>query len=325
MRLDTANRNFYGLVAIAAAPFLLVGVLGCGVLSVTAYRVIVGGPSTLGHGMTGVVAGAFLAVSALGVFVAFRSLLSQLRATARLTTQLRERQVPVTERLQALVDKAGIARIELVDDRDPYSLTIGFTAPRIVISTSLVDRTSDQELASILDHERYHVTNRDPLKIAVARAISAGLVFLPATGHLLDRYLTGRELNADNRALRRCGRSALAGALLRASGGPTAPALGAAAAFGGDHLLDVRIAQLETETEPDLQPIPSAAVAVTILGLGAMFAGLVATAIAVDTPTLLDTTPTGLTTNLAGGLACAAMWIIGVRAVRSHLGHTPKP
>ncbi|CAN5483619.1 hypothetical protein BH20ACT2_BH20ACT2_03840 [soil metagenome] len=323
MSLDSANRSFYRLLGLAAAPFLLVGVLGCGVLSVTAYRVVTEGPSAIGDGPAGLVAAAFLSLSAIGAALAVRSLVIQYRATTRLTARLRQRQVPTTPQLRDLAEQAGIDHIELVDDDHAYSLTFGFTTPRTAISTALVDRTNDQELASVLIHEGYHVANRDPLKIALARAVNAGFFPLPATRHLLDRYLTGRELNADHRALRHCGRPALAGALFRASGGPAALTLGAAAAFGGDDLLDIRIAQLETQTEPAMPPIPAPTLAATAVGLGTVFAGLVATAVAVDTPTLLDTTATGGVTNAIGGLACAAMWFIGIHAIRNHRRQPP--
>ncbi len=39
MRLDSANRSFFTLASTALVPYVLLGVFGCGVLSLAAYRV----------------------------------------------------------------------------------------------------------------------------------------------------------------------------------------------------------------------------------------------------------------------------------------------
>ena len=315
MRLDTANRSFWAIVALAATPFLVLGALGCGVLSLTAYRIATGGPSVLGDGPAAAVATVFLVASVLGAALVVRSLARQARATAVLTRRLRGHQITAPARLRAIASDAGIDQVRLVDDSDAYSLTVGLLDPVVHISTGLVDRSSDTELAAVLAHERYHVVNHDPLKIAFARALTAGLFLLPAARHLLDRYLVGRELGADRRALRRCGRPALAGALLQSAGGPVLPQPGAAAAFGGDHLLEVRITQLEADSEPDLPSLSGTALASTVAGMVAMTVGLVATVIAADVPTVLDSPSGGL--DLAGAAMCVAMWIFVGLAVRN--------
>lgn len=313
MRLNTANRSFWAIVALAATPFLVLGALGCGVLSLTAYRIATDGPSAVGGGPAA--ATAFLVAGATGAVITVRSLARQARATTVLTRQLRANHIAVPERLRAIAVDAGIDQLRLVDDSDAYSLTVGLLDPVVHISTDLVDRSSDTELAAVLVHERYHVANHDPLKIALARALTAGLFLLPAARHLLDRYLVGRELGADRLALRRCGRPALAGALLQSAGGPVLPRTGAAAAFGGDHLLEVRITQLETDTEPDLPSLSGTAVASTIAGLVVMTVGLVTTVIAADVPTIFDSASGGL--DLTGAAMCVAMWIIGVLVLRN--------
>ncbi|HEX9683515.1 MAG TPA: M48 family metalloprotease, partial [Acidimicrobiales bacterium] len=174
MNLDTANRNFYGLLTLAAAPFLLAGALGCGVLTLTAYRIVTNGRTDALTGPTAIPAGLFLTAAALGALLAMRSLIVQHRATRRLAGHLRSRWIPPTERLQDIAAEAGLVRVNLVDDGDAYSLTFGLLRPRVVISRGLVDRSSDRELAAVLVHERYHVANLDPLKITLARAVTAG-------------------------------------------------------------------------------------------------------------------------------------------------------
>jgi hypothetical protein len=68
----------------------------------------------------------------------------------------------------------------------------------------------------------------------------------------------------------------LAGALLKAVGGPTELDLGAAAAQGGDRALDLRVAQLETGEPPPLAPLEQRCLrisATAALGIGAVMAG----------------------------------------------------
>ena len=120
MKLDTANRNFYGIIGLAAAPFLLLGLFGCGVLTVTAYRIATRGPSALGHGTVGTIAGVFLAMSALGVAMALRSLHGQWRATVRLTERLDTTRRPVPAQLQKAAVDSRLREIRVVDDPDAF-------------------------------------------------------------------------------------------------------------------------------------------------------------------------------------------------------------
>jgi len=100
--------------------------------------------------------------------------------------------------------------------------------------------------------ERYHVRNLDPLKVLLVRALPATFFFVPALAALRSRYVAGRELAADRRAVRACGHDPLVGALLKVVRGPAWGELQAAAAIGGSELLDLRIAQLESGSEPRL-------------------------------------------------------------------------
>jgi hypothetical protein len=49
-RLDSANRSFFALVAGALVPYALLGVLGCGVLSLASYRLATDGWGGLDRG-----------------------------------------------------------------------------------------------------------------------------------------------------------------------------------------------------------------------------------------------------------------------------------
>nr|WP_255430236.1 M56 family metallopeptidase [Streptomonospora sp. PA3] len=137
-------------------------------------------------------------------------------------------------------------RVTLIGAAAPYALTYGFAAPRVLVSTGLL-RLDDAELTAVLCHEREHVRNRDPLKTLLARALPAFLFFLPYLRHLRHRFTAARELAADRGAAAVCGTRPLAGALLKVSEGPRFAAGATVAAMGAGDLLDLRVAQLETD------------------------------------------------------------------------------
>jgi beta-lactamase regulating signal transducer with metallopeptidase domain len=188
----------------------------------------------------------------------------------------------------------------------------------VAISAGLVSALSGEELDAVLAHERYHVRNLDPLKVVVARALAAAFFFLPVLRHLQDRYLAGRELAADRRALHTTGPQPLAVALYRVVAVPGWPELSTAAAIGGDDLLDVRLTQIESGQEPPLDVVPRRAVAVTAVCLALLLAALAATVIGVGGPTeVMDMDGSGAIGGdsgalaAVGGLACGAACLVG--------------
>jgi Zn-dependent protease with chaperone function len=79
---------------------------------------------------------------------------------------------------------------------EPQAYVLGFLKPRVYVSQGLLERTNEDDLASVLAHERAHAARRDPLRRLIA---SLGLVLhLPGIAHLLDRLLTRtQEMAAD--------------------------------------------------------------------------------------------------------------------------------
>src|SRR5205807_10105183 len=122
------------------------------------------------------------------------------------------------------------------------------------------------------EHERYHVRNLDPLKVLLVRALPATFFFVPALAALRSRYVAGRELAADRRAVQECGRGPLVGALLKVVRGPAWSELEVAAAIGGPELLEVRVAQLESGREPRVAALTPRMIALSALG-AVVFAG----------------------------------------------------
>ena len=171
-----------------------------------------------------------------------------------------------------------------MDDPEAFSFVYGMLLPRVAVSRGLLESLGAAELQAVLEHERYHASNLDPLKLALARSLTAGFFLLPALGSLRARYVTGRELAADRRAIALCGSRPLAGALLSVVRGPewstldgVAPIDGAAAvggvrAISAAALLEARIVQLETGSQPRVEAPGFARWALSLLAAGMLTA-----------------------------------------------------
>jgi beta-lactamase regulating signal transducer with metallopeptidase domain len=182
------------------------------------------------------------------------------------------------------------------------------------VSRPLYEAAAADELDAILEHERYHVRNLDPLKVLLARALPATFFYAPALSGLKTRYVAARELAADRRAVESCGSKPLAGALFKVVRAPAWPELQAAAAIGGPELLDVRVAQLETGSEPELAGLTGRALAISAAAAALLTGLFVASVVAHGGPSAVaETTGAELgALDVAGALLCAAPWAGGV-------------
>ncbi len=334
MRLNTANRSFFALVATALVPYGLLGLFGCGLLSVVGYRLAADGLSGLerpGQDLRPAVV--FFAVVATGTVIAGLSVRRQLAATRALASAVAERTLPLPPELARAADRARIGgRLDLVDDRQPFSFTHGLVWSRVAVSRGLVDAASATELEAVLHHEAYHVRNWDTVKVVVARAAPSAFFFLPALGHLRDRYLAGRELAADRRAVRAAGDGALAGALCKVVDGPAGLDLGAAAALGGSGFLEQRVAQLEGGHEPPLPRLPRLprpALWLTVTGLVGLVSAFVLTVARAGTDMLsmdrsMPSSVAGSALTVLGSAVCmAAVVLVAVAVTRRGARHRP--
>ena len=277
MRLNSANRSFFTLAGIVLAPYVLLGLAGCGVLSVVAYRLFSEGFAGLHRGGQDLrPAAALFAMVTPGVVIGAVSLLRQVRATRRLAQWVDERRAALPDDVARCAEDAGlVGRVVVIDEPQPCSFTFGFATPTVAVSAGLATRVDADELRAVLQHERYHVRAYDTLKVLMARAGAAAFFFLPALGHLRDRYLAARELAADRHAVRAVGERPLAGALYRVTDGPSFAEFGAAAALGGTSFLEQRVEQLEHGREPPLPAIPRVALGLTFAGIAVLVAAFV--------------------------------------------------
>lgn len=200
------------LAVQAALAALAAGALGLGVVAAaSATSLQPPSPRTLAAACSrfalpdvGVASAAALFLGSLAVAVvvlSVRSLVGQVRATRRFLAELG---VTRKEPDGSLVFAAAA----------PQAFCAGLLRPRIYVSDTALATLGADELAAVLAHEAHHRRLRDPLRIALTRAVSDGLFFLPVARRLAERYGALAELAADGAAVRSRGAQPLASALL---------------------------------------------------------------------------------------------------------------
>ena len=183
----------------------------------------------------------------------------QVWRTRRVLRQLLRLSRPLDPPLQTRLARLHLAgRVDLIQTAIPLAFCYGLLYPRVCISTGMVALLAPDELAALLWHERYHMLQRDPLRIALGRAWAVAFFFLPLVQVLYQRYLLVKEIDADAYTCTQQGdQRSLAGALfvlrdLRRPGvGSTALGMVIAGATDG---LEARISRLEGQ--PPLLPLP---------------------------------------------------------------------
>ncbi|GAB3235513.1 hypothetical protein GCM10027447_33220 [Glycomyces halotolerans] len=184
-------------------------------------------------------------VSVISIVLAVRTAARALSATGGLVQELESRRVRAPGRLAAAAAGLDIARLMVVDDTEEFAFTVGVLRPRVVVSSRMAAALSDAELRAVLAHEASHTRRLDPLRALAAKVAAAHLWFAPVAKGLRSRAESEHELAADRYAVDRCGRAALASALLRAAPGPGTAEV-AVSGFAATSLLEARVRQLES-------------------------------------------------------------------------------
>ncbi len=158
-----------------------------------------------------------LAVLVLSLLAFFMRLWWNARATQRQVRILLTQKVPMPACLTGVLDNLDLTpHVDIVNSPLPIAFCYGWRAPRILVTTRLVELLTEQELVSVLAHEKYHLSQRDPFRILLVRALRDALVFLPLVRDLVENYLVLQEIAADQTALAAgAARDALASALLK--------------------------------------------------------------------------------------------------------------
>ena len=89
----------------------------------------------------------------------------------------------------------------MIDEPRPLAFCAGCLHPRVYLSTGAIARLEPTQLRAVLAHEAHHRACRDPLRVALADALSGAVFFLPGRRQLSARCRSQIELDADFAAL----------------------------------------------------------------------------------------------------------------------------
>jgi Zn-dependent protease with chaperone function len=267
--MDSPGRSFLSLLGLASvlATYSL-----CGFVALIVLPLIEGAAPSHGSVLCLLPAASLGGVLMTATWRGGRSMRANLIASRKLGERIEATAIRHPPRLGSAVASADLrGRVDLVDEEGAFSFSYGLLAPRIAISSGLLDRLSDQELRAALEHERYHVRNLDPLRSLIAAAVSDGFFLLPYLSVLRARYEAGRELAADLCAERACGRRALLAALVKALDGSD-PGQAIGPSLAAPALLDARVRRLETGRNPRLPRLDLPTLARSVYGGAALTA-----------------------------------------------------
>ncbi|MFF9344961.1 MULTISPECIES: M56 family metallopeptidase [unclassified Streptomyces] len=113
---------------------------------------------------------------------------------------------------------AGL-RATVLDHARPAVYCLPGRTRRVVVSSGAVDTLTPAQLGAALAHERAHIAGRHHLLVAAAEAFGTVFRRLPLARHGSSAVPLLLEMAADDRALRRCTRDALATALYALAAG----------------------------------------------------------------------------------------------------------
>ena len=194
------------------------------------------------------------------------------------------------------LDAVGLdcERVRVVSGLPTPALTVGWFAPRVLVSDRLVDILDAEQLRAVLAHEASHVRRRDPARMFAMRFVARTLFWLPAFQRLADDLSEEVEVLADDEAVRRLHQSregeqsgtgalVLASAIVQLAAKFPVPRFGPARAHGigagllhahEPGLLDRRVRRLAGQRAAAQSHVTRMQVGTAVLALGVFWGGL---------------------------------------------------
>ncbi|GIO61322.1 MULTISPECIES: M56 family metallopeptidase [Paenibacillus] len=159
---------------------------------------------------------------------------------------------------QAIGEEHGLGpqALTVIDHPDQVAMTVGLLRPRIVLSTGLICELSESELAAVMAHEKYHLSERHPLKIFLLTLVGTTFWYIPIYRWLIGKYKMLIELMADRQAVRATGSVADLGSalLVMLKRGTSATLVPSSASFA-DNAINLRLKLLvDPHFKPPLRP-----------------------------------------------------------------------
>ncbi|WP_171111881.1 MULTISPECIES: M56 family metallopeptidase [Streptomyces] len=147
--------------------------------------------------------------------------------------------------------------------------------PRVVVSAGALRLLSPGQLDAVLEHERSHIAGRHHLALAATEAFARVFRRLPLAHHAKEQTAVLLEMIADDRALRRQSREALATAMYEMAAAKAAPV--GAFAMGGPSAVVRMKRVLIPQQRPHVALLGSVAAAAAVVPVLPLLFGCVPT------------------------------------------------
>ena len=154
------------------------------------------------HALLTPVRGGFHLVLAVGVLYALFDRVRAARQHRRVMASLRSKTLAPESALADAARAVGLAptRVVLVDGLPTPALTVGWLAPRVLLSMRVLALLGPEQIERVLAHEAAHVRRRDPARLFLMRFVAQALFWLPMFRHLADDLAEEMEIIADDEA-----------------------------------------------------------------------------------------------------------------------------
>lgn len=145
------------------------------------------------------------------------SILYKVWQTTRYTTRLlKSFPIDIPMKVSPILSEFNLHRyVVVIPAADPFALCFGFLRPRICLSSGLIEALSPDQIRAVLCHEERHRQRLDPFRILILEGLQATFFFMPLILEWSANYKIRLELEADQYAIDRAGKSSLAGAIHR--------------------------------------------------------------------------------------------------------------
>ncbi|MDQ1007379.1 Zn-dependent protease with chaperone function [Streptomyces sp. V4I23] len=140
-------------------------------------------------------------------------------AFLRHTLRVRRQRFRHAEVLTLMGRREPALRVTIVEHTTPAIYCLPGRAPQVVVSTGALHTLTSAQLKAVLHHERAHIRGRHHLVTAAVQSLGRLFPALPLIRHICSEVPLLLEMAADDRALRRCSREALATALYSMAAG----------------------------------------------------------------------------------------------------------
>jgi beta-lactamase regulating signal transducer with metallopeptidase domain len=171
-------------------------------------------------------------------------LIYQINKTRKFVNNLLLTKVKTPQRVNEIAKEVGIlGKVVVIETNSLTSFCYGLTLPRICLSLNIVKKLTDNELKAVLLHEKYHLQNRDPLKVLLSQVAISMFFFVPILRDFHKHYSYSKEIHADQVVSHTKYAKDLKSALLKTLTS-SSPNLSGVAFFSGEGILEERVKAL---------------------------------------------------------------------------------